>query len=87
MKVLFRVVQPWGRDKATQSTTISEHATVADAFNEIDRLVSEWSEREHRAMLLNWRRSMRMVALSGDHRDQLNAMSPRWDGQTNSVVH
>lgn len=38
MKVLFRVVQPWGRDKAEQSTPISEHSTAADAFNEIDRL-------------------------------------------------
>jgi hypothetical protein len=37
----FRVVQPWGSDKARQSTVISEHATAAEAFREIDRLASE----------------------------------------------
>jgi hypothetical protein len=37
----FRIVQPWGPDKARQSTVISDHATAADAFAEIDRLVSE----------------------------------------------
>jgi hypothetical protein len=38
MKVDFRVVQPWGPDKATQSTIISEQVTAADAFSAIDRL-------------------------------------------------
>jgi hypothetical protein len=37
----FRVVQPWGPDKARQATLISEHATAAEAFREIDRLASE----------------------------------------------
>jgi hypothetical protein len=37
----FRVVQPFGRDKARESTTISEHTTAADAFAEIDRLSAE----------------------------------------------
>jgi hypothetical protein len=37
----FRVVQPWGPNKARQSTVISEHATAAEAFREIDRLASE----------------------------------------------
>ena len=41
MKVGFRVVQPCGRDKAWESTVISEHPTAADAFNEIDRLSAE----------------------------------------------
>jgi hypothetical protein len=40
-RTAFRVVQPWGPDKARQSTLISEHATAAEAFREIDRLVSE----------------------------------------------
>ena len=34
----FRIVQPWGPDKARQATLISEHRTVAEAFGEIDRL-------------------------------------------------
>jgi hypothetical protein len=34
----FRVVRPYGRDKAREATMISEHATAADAFAEIDRL-------------------------------------------------
>jgi hypothetical protein len=37
----FRVVQPWGPDKARQATLISEHATAAEAFAEIDRLSAE----------------------------------------------
>ena len=41
MKALFRIVQPRGPDKANQSTLISEHATAADAFTEIDRLARE----------------------------------------------
>ena len=34
----FRVVQPYDRDKAREATMISEHATAAEAFAEIDRL-------------------------------------------------
>ena len=34
----FRVVQPYGRDKAREATMISEHATASEAFAEIDRL-------------------------------------------------
>jgi hypothetical protein len=34
----FRVVQPWGRNVAEQSTILSEHPSVAEAFQEIDRL-------------------------------------------------
>ncbi|MGH6689056.1 MAG: hypothetical protein ACRD8O_15325 [Bryobacteraceae bacterium] len=34
----YRVVLPHRRDKARQSTVLSEHATVAEAFAEIDRL-------------------------------------------------
>ena len=41
MSRLFRVVQPWGPDKARQSTLISEHATATEAFREIDRFASE----------------------------------------------
>ena len=33
---LYRVVQPWGPDKIRQKTVISEHRTVARAFEEID---------------------------------------------------
>ena len=32
----YRVVQPWGPDKVRQTTVISEHRTVAGAFDEID---------------------------------------------------
>lgn len=39
----YRVVQPWGPDKAVQATLISEHVTAAGAFAEIDRLASEMS--------------------------------------------
>ena len=37
----FRVVQPWGPDKAVQTTLISEHTTVAEAFAEIDHLAAQ----------------------------------------------
>jgi hypothetical protein len=37
----FRVVQLWGPDKARQATLVSEYATAAEAFAEIDRLASE----------------------------------------------
>lgn len=36
----YRVVQPWGPDKAAQSALISEHPTADAAFAEIDRLAS-----------------------------------------------
>jgi hypothetical protein len=36
--VRFFVVQPWGRDKARQSTIVYEAQTAHDAFAEIDRL-------------------------------------------------
>jgi hypothetical protein len=32
----YRVVQPWGPDKLRQATVISEHHTIAGAFEEID---------------------------------------------------
>ena len=38
---MFRIVQPYGPDKARQSTLISEHPTAAGAFAAIDRLSSE----------------------------------------------
>jgi hypothetical protein len=34
----FRVVQPWGHDRARQATIVSTHATASEAFAEIDRL-------------------------------------------------
>ena len=34
----FSVVQPWGRDRARQATTISTHRTAAEAFAQIDHL-------------------------------------------------
>ena len=34
----FRIVQPYGRDVARESTIVSEHPTAAAAFAEIDRL-------------------------------------------------
>ena len=37
----YRVVQPYGRDKARESTVISEHQTAADAFVEIGRLSAQ----------------------------------------------
>jgi hypothetical protein len=41
LTVMFRIVQPYGRDVGRESTTISEHASVTDAFAEIDRLAAE----------------------------------------------
>jgi hypothetical protein len=35
---VFRVVHPWGRDRARESTVVSTHATAAEAFAEIDRV-------------------------------------------------
>ena len=37
----YRVVQPYGPDKAREATIISEHQTAADAFAEIDRLSAQ----------------------------------------------
>ena len=37
----FRIVQPWGPDKAREATLISEPATAAEAFAEIDRLSAQ----------------------------------------------
>ena len=37
----FRVMQPWGPEKARQATLISEHQTAAAAFSEIDRLSAD----------------------------------------------
>jgi hypothetical protein len=34
----YRVVQPWGPNRTVEATLISEHATAAEAFAEIDRL-------------------------------------------------
>jgi hypothetical protein len=37
----FRVVQPWRRDKARQASVISEHASVGQAFADIDRMAAQ----------------------------------------------
>lgn len=34
----IRLVQPWGRKIATESTTVSTHRSVAEAFRELGRL-------------------------------------------------
>lgn len=39
--VKYRIVQPYGRDVARESTLISEHATSAEAFAEIGRLAAQ----------------------------------------------
>ena len=39
--LLFRIAQPYGPDVGRESTTISEHATAAEAFAEIDRLAAQ----------------------------------------------
>ena len=38
---MFRIVQPYGPDKGRQATIISEHASAAEAFAEIDRLSAQ----------------------------------------------
>ena len=37
----FRVLQPWGPDKGRQGTVQSVHATVAEAFDAVDRFASD----------------------------------------------
>jgi hypothetical protein len=37
---MYRVVQPWGRDKARQATVVSEHHTPKAAFSAIDRVAA-----------------------------------------------
>jgi hypothetical protein len=34
----YRIVQPWGKDRAAEATIVSEHAPLSAAFAEIDRL-------------------------------------------------
>ena len=45
MTAVYRIVQPYGRDKARDSTVISEHETAADGFAEIDRLSAQMAKR------------------------------------------
>ena len=40
-RAAYRIVQPYGPDRARQATLISECATAADAFAEIDRLSAQ----------------------------------------------
>ena len=42
---VFRVVQPWGRDVATESAILSEHPSASEAFAEIDRLSDQMVRR------------------------------------------
>jgi hypothetical protein len=37
----YRIVQPWGRDVGRESTLVSEHATVAEAFIALDALTAQ----------------------------------------------
>ena len=37
----FKVVQPWGKDKAREASILSEHQNEREAFAEIDRLSAE----------------------------------------------
>jgi hypothetical protein len=37
----YRVVQPWGKDRAQQATVVSTHLTPDAAFAEIDRLATQ----------------------------------------------
>lgn len=37
----FRVVQPWGRDRAVQSTLVSEHSSLQSAFAAIDAMADQ----------------------------------------------
>jgi len=39
--LVFRVVQPYGRDRGREATLISEHATLAEAFAAIDRIAEK----------------------------------------------
>jgi hypothetical protein len=41
MPAPFRIVQPWGANKARDATTISEHETADEAFGELDRWAEE----------------------------------------------
>jgi hypothetical protein len=38
MRNRYRVVQPWGKNRAVQATLVSEHASAAEAFAAIDAL-------------------------------------------------
>jgi len=37
----YRIVQPWGPDRATQSTVVTERDTMEAAFAEIDRMAAQ----------------------------------------------
>lgn len=38
---IYRVVQPWGRKRGRDATTLSEHSTLQEAFAEVDRLAEQ----------------------------------------------
>lgn len=40
-RLMYRIVQPYGKDKAREATIVSEHASAAEAFAEIDRLSAQ----------------------------------------------
>ena len=42
----FHLVQPWGRDTYRQATVVSNHATVGDAYAELDRIAAKLA-RDH----------------------------------------
>jgi hypothetical protein len=35
---IYRVVQPWGRDRGRQASVLSQHVTVTSAFAAIDAM-------------------------------------------------
>jgi hypothetical protein len=37
----YRTVQPWGADKANQSTVVTQRDTTESAFAEIDRMAAQ----------------------------------------------
>jgi hypothetical protein len=37
----YRIVQPWGPDKANQATVVTERDTIDAAFAEIDRMTAQ----------------------------------------------
>ena len=37
----YRIVRPWGRDRARRATLMSEHPTATDAFEAMERLAEQ----------------------------------------------
>ena len=81
---MFRIVQPYGPDKGRQATIISEHASAAEAFAEIDRLSAQMlrtgASLSEIGQLLRHRRVLTTAIYAKVDREALRTIARPWPG-------